>query len=449
MLDLNVFPRTFKWGTATAAYQIEGAAHEDGRGISIWDVFSYTPGNVKKGDSGDVACDHYHRYAEDFRLMKDLGMNSYRLSIAWPRILPKGRGEVNEKGLAFYDHLIDELLKHGIEPFVTLYHWDLPQALQQLGGWANRDTVDAFEEYTRIVVNRLGDRVKNWITHNEPWCAAFLGHGAGVHAPGLKDVGVSMQVAHHLLLSHGKAVRIIKEHNPEHKVGITLILGPSHAASESAEDQAAAARHDAFLNTIYLDPLYGRGYPKVLFDHVPQFAPKVQEGDLEIIATPTDFLGINYYQRSILKHTEENPFNFEGVRPPGPEFTFFDWEVYPQGLYEVLTRVQQDYAPKEIFITENGATFEDTLTEDGQVHDEQRRFYIERHLKAVQDAISEGVPVNGYFAWSFLDNFEWAEGFEKRFGLVYVDYPTQNRYVKDSGKWYSKLVKAALGAVEV
>ncbi|WP_425145079.1 GH1 family beta-glucosidase [Deinococcus sp.] len=443
-LKKSDFPADFAWGAATAAYQIEGAVGEDGRAPSIWDTFSHTPGKTLGGDTGDVACDHYHRWEHDLDLMQRLGLNAYRYSLAWPRIVPDGRGRINVKGLDFYERLTDGLLARGIDPYVTLYHWDLPQALQDAGGWVSRDTAHAFAEYAQVVAGRLGDRVKGWITHNEPWCAAFLGNLMGIHAPGLHDLETALKVSHHLLLSHGLATQAIRAGVPGARVGITLILGPQQPASERPEDLAAARRGDGFLNRWFLDPLYGRGYPQDMLElyrpHAPGFEATIRPGDLETIAAPTDFLGVNYYQRSVVADApgEMGILGTRQVRQPG-EYTAFDWEVYPDGLRQVLTRAHQDYAPPLIYVTENGAAYADTVSPDGSVHDEARRRYIEHHLIACREATLQGVPLGGYFAWSLLDNFEWGEGYDKRFGLVRVDYDTQRRTVKDSGAWYGRL----------
>lgn len=441
------FPTDFCWGAATASYQIEGAAHEDGRGESIWDRFCATPGNVLNNDNGDIACDHYHRYREDIRLMKELGLNAYRFSIAWPRILPTGRGQVNAAGLDFYDQLVDALLAEDIEPFATLYHWDLPQALQdEVGGWASRETASAFAEYTDIVSRRLGDRVHQWITLNEPYVSAFMGHETGAHAPGLRDPRVAWQASHHLLLAHGLAVPLLRSNgDPRTRVGITLSLSPFEPATASEDDRLLAQFLDGKSNRWFLDPVFRGSYPKDVLDLLPSFGdivPEGEPGDAAIIARPLDFLGINYYFRMIVHQRPGSKFGtFDRVHPEGAEYTEMGWEVHPSGLYDLLTRFHKEYQIPALYVTENGAAFKDVVSEDGQVHDPRRVQYLHDHFTQAHTAMSEGVPLKGYFVWSLMDNFEWALGYTKRFGIVYVDYPTQRRIVKDSGKWYSDVIK--------
>jgi beta-glucosidase len=433
---LRAFPEDFLFGTATAAYQIEGAWNEDGRGLSIWDTFSHTPGKTYRGETGDIACDHYHRYLEDVELMKRLSLNAYRFSVSWSRVLPEGRGRPNPKGIDFYNRLVDALLEAGIRPFVTLFHWDLPQALQDMGGFANRQICDAFAEYAALLRDELGDRVKDWITLNEPSVFAFMGHVLGVHAPGIQDPVKAAAVAHHLLLAHGRALDVLKQDGSA-RVGTTLNLTAVEPASDSEADQEAARWADALQNRTFLDPLFGKGYPeetKQLFPPLP-----VEEGDLEAIARPLDFLGINYYTRLIAREGASSPFKFNPVPGPGKR-TSMGWEVYPAGLTAVLKRVFADYAPPEIYITENGAAFEDPEPDsDGRVRDPERTDYLRDHLGAVLDAIDAGVPVKGYFCWSLMDNFEWSFGYSKRFGLIYVDYPSQRRFVKDSGFFFARI----------
>ncbi|MDI6770025.1 MAG: GH1 family beta-glucosidase [Anaerolineales bacterium] len=450
--DFPRFPSGFAWGAATAAYQIEGAAQTDGRGESIWDRFCRTPGRVLDGDTGDVACDHYHRYRDDIALMQSLGLNAYRFSIAWPRILPQGRGAVNPAGLDFYDRLVDSLLAANSTPFVTLYHWDLPQALQDEGGWADRAIVDAFAHYANVVSRRLGDRVHHWITHNEPWCVSFLGHYTGEHAPGRRDLRETLQVAHNVLLSHGAAVPILRANaRPEHsrkggtrtRVGITCNLTPGVPASDSESDMAAARRWDGYFNRWFLDPLAGRGYPEDMLAYYGPAVPTIQPGDLDRIAVPLDFFGLNYYFRAVVSDDPAAPVpQAHQHRVEGADYTVMDWEIYPDGLCELLLRLSREYRFPAIYVTENGAAFADGADSEGVVHDARRVAFLQAHIAAVHQALAAGTPLAGYFVWSLLDNFEWAYGYAKRFGIVYVDYPTQRRIIKDSGRWYAALINA-------
>ncbi|MHB0859362.1 MAG: GH1 family beta-glucosidase [Anaerolineae bacterium] len=437
MAESLSFPEGFLWGTATASYQIEGGWAD--RGESIWDHFCRWPGKVATGATGEVADDHYHLYREDVALMAELGLDAYRFSVAWPRVLPEGTGAVSEKGLDFYDRLVDELLKTGITPFATLYHWDLPWALQMRGGWAARDTVYRFADYVELVTQRLGDRVRNWITHNEPWVVAFLGNQTGVHAPGWEDLGLALQVSHHLLLSHGLAVPIIRECSPQSRVGITLNLSPTYPASESREDKAAAWRHDGYANRWFLDPLFRGSYPQDMLDHYGYLAPRIAPGDLESIGRPIDFLGVNNYSRAVVRHAPGRFLDAESLHPEG-EYTAMDWEVYPQGLTDLLVRLHRDYSPAELYITENGCAYPDTVADDGHVHDARRVAYLRQYLAAAQRAIQQGVPLKGYFLWSFMDNFEWAYGYTRRFGITYVDFATLRRILKDSAWFYRSVI---------
>ncbi|PZS01507.1 MAG: beta-glucosidase [Candidatus Chloroheliales bacterium] len=434
------FADNFKWGVATSAYQVEGAVHEDGRGESIWDRFASIPGKINDGSSGAIACDHYHRWAQDLDLIASLGLNAYRFSIAWPRIIPPGRGAVNEAGLDFYDRLVDGLLGRNIAPCATLCHWDLPQALQDEGGWANRATVEAFVAYTDAVTRRLGDRVKLWITQNEPWVVTVNGHLRGLDAPGLSDPNVAAQVSHHLLLSHGLAVPIIRANSRDADVGITLNLTPAYPASDREADRLATAQNDLFTNRWFLDPLFGRGYPQGLWQSFAADPPQAQPGDMETIAVPTDFLGVNYYTRSVVRQGEDGQPQI--VHVPDALYTDTDWEVYPAALTDLLLRLHRDYGAKQLYITENGAAFADQPDANGYVDDEPRRAYLEAHLAACSAAIAQGVPLTGYFLWSLLDNFEWGNGYSKRFGITYVDFVTQKRTLKQSGKWYREFVQA-------
>lgn len=441
MSDFPSFPPDFIWGTATSAYQIEGAVAEDDRGVSIWDTFCHTPGKIYKGHTGDVASDHYHHWQEDIALMADLGLKAYRFSIAWPRILPEGTGRVNPAGLDFYDRLVDGLLAKGIRPFVTLYHWDLPQPLQDRGGWPNRETALAFGEYARIVAERLGDRVPYWITHNEPWVMAFLGHFLGEHAPGLQDPFAAGQSVHNLLLSHGYAVQAIRSAaRIPTQVGITLNLNPVHPASESEADRAAAWRFDGAMNRLFLDPLFRRQYPEDIMALMAPLFPAVQPGDMEVIATPLDFVGVNYYSRSVVRHDPDFPIiQAAGVQPEDCECSQM-WEIYAPGMYELLMRVWQDYHPAQILVTENGICVPDGVDFDGKVRDPRRIAYLRDHIAQAHRAMTDGVPLKGYLVWSFLDNFEWSYGYQMRFGLVYVDFDTQRRIVKESGRWLARQI---------
>ncbi|MBV9787762.1 MAG: beta-glucosidase [Chloroflexi bacterium] len=442
------FPNTFLWGAATAAYQIEGAVHEDGRGPSIWDTFSHTPGQTFNGDTGDIACDHYHRWRDDVALMRDLGLQAYRFSIAWPRILPEGTGAINQRGLDFYDRLVDELLAAQITPFVTLYHWDLPQALQDRGGWANRATVDAFVTYTEAVARRLGDRVKHWITHNEPWVVAFVGNLQGRHAPGLQDLRTALQVSHHLLLSHGLAVPVLRANSADAEVGITLDLSPIRPATDTPEDQRAAQLFDGGWNRWFLDPLFGRGYPADMLEFYGDLMPAVTTDDLATIAAPFDALGINYYRPTFASAVplDENPLGYRSLSGPelaerGYEVTEMGWAVEAAALDELLQQVNREYAPKALYITENGASFPDQVV-DGTIDDPRRLAYLHGHFQAAHQSIEAGVPLRGYFVWSLMDNFEWGLGYSKRFGIVHVDYQTQQRTPKSSALWYRQVIAA-------
>lgn len=442
------FPKNFTWGVATSAYQIEGAWNEDGRGVSIWDTFSHTKGRIVNDENGDVAADHYHRWKDDFALMSELGVKAYRFSTAWPRILPAGTGAVNKKGLDFYDRIVDEALKRKIEPYVCLFHWDLPQALQDQGGWPKREITEHFAEYARVVAGRLGDRVKVWLTHNEPWVAAFIGYFLGDHAPGKKDIGAAVKALHHLLLSHGLAAEAIRaEAKQPVKVGLTLNLNPVHPATDSKKDKEAAKRVDMFMNRIVLDPLLKGTSPIQEAAIANLLVGKViHDGDLAKIRQ-LDLLGVNYYSRTVMKHSNKIPVvNVEQVYPEGNEYSGM-WEIYPEGMYETLKLVW-DYKPTcELMVTENGVPVPDGVDFDGRVRDERRIRYLRNHLAQVHRAIKDGIPVKGYFHWSLMDNFEWSLGYGPRFGLVYVDWKTQKRIVKDSGRWFAKAI--AENAVEI
>lgn len=439
------FPEQFLWGTGTYAYQVEGAATEEGRGESIWDRFCATPGKVLNHESGLVACDHYHRYREDVHLLKALGMRAYCCSVAWPRIMPDGTGKVNLRGLDFYDRLIDAILEAGIEPFVTLYHWDLPQALQdRAGGWFSRETAWAFADYTDRVSRRLGDRVRNWLTLNEPAVTAFDGNESGVHAPGLQDTRLAWQTSHHFLLAHGLAVPILKANGrADTRVGITLNFTALHPATSSLEDLEAVRFLDGKLHRWFLDPIFRGEYPADILNRLGELIPKMEPGDLAIIAQPLDYLGAKYYTRSIISHRAWKSgtiIDFEVIHEETAEYTDLGWEVYPQGLYEILTRLHYEYAHPEIYVIENGAAFPDIVSSDGCIHDPRRISFLREHLLQAHAAVVDGVPLRGYFAWSLIDNFEWSFGYSKRFGIVYVDYPTQQRIIKESGYWYRNVI---------
>ena len=431
------FGADFKWGCSTSAFQIEGATSVGGRVPSIWDTFCEVPGAIRDGANGKLACDHFHRWPEDMALGQSIGLNAYRFSISWPRIFSARGAAPNEEGLAFYSRLVDGMLARGLQPWITLYHWDLPQYLQDAGGWSSRDTVSAFVEFADVVTRRLGNRVKHWITHNEPWCTAMHGNLDGMHAPGLKSVPTALQVCHNVLVSHGLAVPVIRSNVPDARVGIALSLHPIQAASATEADQAAVTRHDAFRNRWFLDPLHGRGYPSGPLAMLGADAPSVAAGDMEAIAAVTDFLGVNYYFPEVVKDDPDGGFlRTSVVLPAGRERTDFGWEVAPQGLTQLLTRINREYKPAEMHVTENGSSYDDQLEADGSINDTKRRDYLVRHLTAVKDARDAGVPVKGYFAWSLLDNFEWSEGYLRRFGIAYVDFETQRRTLKLSGKWY-------------
>lgn len=437
------FPDDFTWGVATSSYQIEGASDEEGRGESIWDRFTHTPGHIADGSTGDVACDHYHRYPEDVALMARLGLGAYRLSIAWPRILPEGRGAANPAGLDFYDRLVDTLLGAGITPFITLYHWDLPQALQDAGGWPDRATVEAFVEYADIVTGALGDRVKHWMTLNEPWVSAELGYGRGEHAPGHSDLDEMLAAAHHLLLAHGLAVPVIRRNAAGARVGIVHNPEPKEPASRSYVDRAAAYRADGRRNRWYLDPLAARGYPADIVAFLDRPMDFVRDGDLETIAEPIDFLGINYYTRGVVRSDavpEERNAPREVTR--SDDETTMGWEVSPKGLYDILCRLHFDYRFPTLIVTENGAAFDDTIGPDGRIDDPRRIAYLREHFRAAARAIEAGVPLTGYFVWTLIDNFEWAYGYTQNFGLMHVDRETLARTPKASADYYRRVIAA-------
>jgi beta-glucosidase len=440
------FPPGFLWGVASSAYQTEGATHEDGRGESIWDHFCLEPGRVRAGETGDVACDFYHRHPADVRLLQELGVDAFRFSIAWPRVVPTGHGPVNVAGLDFYDALVDELLEAGIRPFVNLFHWDLPQTLQEAGGWPARPTAEAFADYAAIVAERLGDRVSDWITHNEPYCAAWLGHGLGIHAPGTASPAPALAAAHHLLLSHGLAVQAVRAAAPAAEVGIVLDSWPVHPASAAERDVQAALLVDGISNRWFLDAVLRGSYPADMMAHFADALPPVRDGDLAVISAPLDFVGVNNYSRHLIRAGGAEGGAPVEVRPPVGALTDMGWEVYPAGLGEVLTRLHTEYGAPSLYVTENGAAFADVRTHDARIHDLERIAYLRDYIQAVAAVLAAGVPVRGYFVWSLLDNFEWALGYSKRFGLVYVDYPTLERVPKDSFAWYRDLILGSRAA---
>lgn len=445
------FPPNFLWGAATASYQIEGAVAEDGRAPSIWDTFSHTPGRTRNGDTGDLAVDHYHRYADDVALMAEIGVNAYRFSIAWSRILPEGTGRVNEAGIDFYRRLCKELVGAGITPVVTLYHWDLPQALQDRGGWLNRESVDWFAEYAEITKEGLGDLIKVWATLNEPWCSAFLGHSSGEHAPGLTDPAQSLVAAHHLMLAHHAAIRVMRTTNPhdDDQLGIVLNLIPAWPASDSPEDAFAAAAVDATSNTLFTGAVLRGRYPDEVLGYFDRYeiTESIDTGELSQAREPIDFLGVNYYNINHVEHAPGAPAmaNWPGsweariTAPPGP-LTEMGWGVEPEGLLWMLERVGSEHPGLPLYICENGAAYPDEVSSDGSIHDPERIAYLEGHIDAVGKALERGVDVRGYFVWSLLDNFEWARGFDKRFGIVWVDLETMERTIKASGHWYQNFI---------
>ncbi len=429
----------FLWGVATSSYQIEGAANEDGRGQSIWDTFCKVPGKVANFDNGDIACDHYHRFKEDLDLMKWMGVKAYRFSVAWPRVIPDGVGKINEMGLDFYDRLIDSLLEREIAPWLTMYHWDLPEALQLRGGWNNREILEWFGAYAEVLTSRFGDRVKNWMTLNEPLCSAWLGHLYGDMAPGIKDLQTALNVSHNLLMSHGLACQVIRSNVSEANVGIVINVTPAVPATDSQEDSNAAQLVDGFDNRWFLNPVFGRTYPADVIDALGA-SPEIHSGDMKLIAQDLDFLGVNFYFRqTVAADQNSKPLPIRSVNRENVKRTAMNWEVHPQAFEEILLRISKEYSPKAIYITENGSAWNDEVIND-EIFDDERIDYLARHLDAMKSARSQGAPILGYFAWSFLDNFEWAYGYEKRFGLIYVDYKTQKRTPKKSAFYYRQLL---------
>ena len=429
------FPHNFLWGAATAAYQIEGAWNEDGKGESIWDRFSHTPGKISDKSTGDIACDHYHRYEEDIALMRRLGLKAYRFSIAWTRILPAGRGRINPKGIGFYDRLIDSLCAANIEPFLTLYHWDLPQALQDEGGWENRNTCHAFADYSALMVKHFGDRVKYWTTFNEPSVVAFDGNLSGEHAPGNQDPRITYQVTHNLMVAHGLGVQAIRSADSKVEAGIVLNLWMADPATDSPEDIAEAKAAWDRSETLFLDPIFKGHYPLAAYDLVGENMPKIHDGDLTLISQELDYVGINFYSRNLVSASG----NIDKVH--GSEYTEMGWEVCAPAMRRMLVKINNEYRLPPIYITENGSAFKDEVGADGKVHDPRRLDYLKQHFIQTRLAMQDGVDVRGYMVWSLMDNFEWGHGFTKRFGLIRMDYETQKRTFKDSGDWYAEVIR--------
>jgi len=438
------FPKGFLWGTASASYQIEGGWNEDGKGESVWDRFSHTPGKIKHGDSGGIACDFYHRYKDDIALMADLGLNAARISLSWPRIMPLGKGAVNQKGLDFYDRVVDEMLKRNIQPWVTLYHWDLPQALEDVGGWPNRDLAEYFRDYAAVVADSLGDRVKHWMAFNEPWIFTILGYLLGIHAPGRHDVAQAIKATHTVNMAQGMAIKALREgkHKPE-AVGTAFSMSPVHPQTGSLEDRTAAERWHRFYNLWFLEPVMHGKYPEAYVEGSVEDHVEIRAGDMDTIKAPLDFIGINLYTRAVVAHdSQDRNMAVKQIRAGGEEVTDFGWEVYPQALSEMILRISRDYVCIQPDVTENGCSYGDKPGADGKVNDQRRVSFLRRFIAEVGRAMQAGADVRGYFLWTFTDNFEWAEGFQQRFGIVYCDFKTQERIVKESGLWYSKLARS-------
>lgn len=449
-MDKLFFPDGFVWGSATASYQIEGAAREDGRGESIWDRYCSVPGNVMNGDTGDVACDHYHRFREDVALMKAMGLKAYRFSVAWPRVLPQGTGEVNEKGMAFYSDLVDALLEAGIEPYLTLYHWDLPQALQDIGGWANPKMPEYFLEYSKLLFDRLGDRVTHWMTLNEPYCAAFLGNYEGRMAPGLHDFSTALRCAYFMYVGHGLVVKHFRESGRKGEIGIALNLMGRLPLTDKPEDIEASRRGDGYLNRWFIEPIMFGRYPQDMIDLYQRqgvVLPPFKQEEIALMNQKLDFVGLNYYNDFyVVEDKTKWPLGFKIVNPEHVPVNDRDWPVTEEGFTNMLMRMTNEYGVDKIIITENGTSYHDLVNMEGKVVDGARCDYLRRHIRTMHKAIEQGAPVVAYFLWSLYDNFEWANGYTSRFGIVYIDFATQERIVKESGHWYSKVI--AENAVE-
>jgi len=440
------FGKNFNWGVATSSFQIEGSNDVDGKIDSVWDTFTKTPGKIRNGDTAENACNYFKLWKDDFNLLKALGVNSYRFSVSWPRVISENLKTKNQKGIDYYKRQIDYLLSLDIIPFLTLNHWDIPQNFLDKGGWAKRECIEYFLEYVNILSRELGDFVQNWITHNEPWVISHLGYSQGTHAPGNKSFSDYLKVNHHLLLSHGLAVPIIKENAKDSEVGIVLNLTPAYPASDSPEDKEESILFDQFFNKWYLNPLYGKPYPKKIIKHwqdkgkLGKDLGFIQSGDNGIISTSTDFLGINYYSRAIIRNASHSNKDYPVKVVPG-EKTKFDWEVFPEGLEKLLLSIHNEYGPKKIYITENGASYDYEKDENNIINDVKRIDYLKSHLMACNNSIIKGVPLKGYFHWSLMDNFEWAEGYYHHFGLVHINFETFERVPKRSFKWYMDFLK--------
>ncbi len=449
MPPIPEFPPGFLWGAATSAYQVEGSPLADGAGPSIWHRFVHTPGRTRGGDTGDVACDHYRRFPEDIAWMRAVGLSAYRFSMSWSRVLPEGRGRVNPRGLGFYERLVDQLLANGIQPMITLYHWDLPAALDDLGGWTHRDSAEWFAEYAAVAFEALGDRVRLWATLNEPWVVMDAGYVHGVHAPGHRAAAEAPRVAHHLLRAHALAVQSYRS-GWKHEIGLVVNLEPKVAATDSEADRAAARRADAYMNRFFLDPLFEGRYPAELPEIFGSHWPNVPENDWKLLSEPMDFLGVNYYTRGVTRHDEAGgPARAGHARVPGATYTATGWEVHPESFTDALSWAQERAGDLPLFVTENGAAFPDPETADGaRVEDRQRTSYFREHLRAARSAIGRGVRLRGYFAWSLLDNFEWSAGYSKRFGLLHVDFATQKRTPKSSFDFYREVIRTNGAALD-
>lgn len=438
-----IFPDGFMWGASASSFQIEGAWNEDGKGESVWDRFCHVPGNILNGDTGDIACDYYHRYAGDAKLMRELGLHTQRISISWPRIYPDGTGEINQKGLDFYRRAVDAMLENGVKPFIMLYHWDLPQKLQNRGGWLNRDTAWYLAEMSERIYELFPEEVPYWGTILEPQINAYHGYWDGKHAPGMRDFSSALLAGHNLLRAHGLMVQAFRESGTKGKIGITNYLPNHYALSGSEEDMAARERWDGVWNRWFLDAIYKGKYPEDMVQWYTQMGvvlPEIEPGDMDVISTPTDFFGLNYYYSYFIGAGDDRwPIMVKSVKPEDREYTAMNWPVCPDGFHDTILRCWEDYG-KEIIVTENGAAYPDVIGADGKIHDEERISYLRRHIEAMHRAMQDGAKVLGYMVWSSFDNFEWALGYERRFGLIHVDYETQERRVKDSGRWYAGVI---------